>query len=120
MGSYKLIKPIKFGGETVTDLTYREDMEVDDLVAMEDAKSEMGKFRGLIASLCGVSPQLIGRMSLPDFAAMTGTVAPFLAGGPPTGKSPATTSSPPITGAPTKSAGSRRRSSVSGPPARRR
>lgn len=118
MGEYTLQRPVEYGGQTVTKLVYREELEVDDLIALEEAKGEMAKARALIASLCGLSVQLVGRMGLADFGAMTQRLAPFLAAGPLTGKSPATTSLSPTTGGPTKSGASRRRSSASGPHAR--
>lgn len=120
MGKYLLKRPIKYGGETTSELVYREEMEVDDLIAAEEPKGEVAKMKGLIASMCGVSPLVIGRMSLEDFYEMSERLTPFLESGPQTGSEPASTSSTPSDGGPIRSAGSRRRSSGSGSPARRR
>jgi hypothetical protein len=120
VGEYVLTRPVKFGGDVVTKLVYREETEVDDLIAVDEAKGDLAKMKALIASLCGISPQVVGRMSPADFTAMTERVAPFLGDGLPTGEAPSTTSSPPSTGGLPKSGGSRRLSSASGSHAPRR
>lgn len=71
-----LKKPIEWGDETITELTFR-DLSVADLKKTDRAKGDVEKTVILIAASTGVAPPAIERMGSKDFQACSEMVGRF-------------------------------------------
>ena len=73
----QLSRPIEWGGETITELSFREPT-VADLKKTDRAKGEVEKTAILIAALGGIAPPAVDRLSAKDMQACGEVIARFL------------------------------------------
>lgn len=79
-----LVKPVKFGEETITELRIREPVGRD--FRTLDPRQPMGMVLDLAAILAGVSPKVIDQLGAADTMAVFEMVSGFLPASPKTGE----------------------------------
>lgn len=88
----RLVKPIEFAGETITELRLREPLVEEYDKATTKAGSQVQVTTHLLFLITGVSLAAIGKMGMRDFTRAADFLAGFLGGGPADGAAESPTS----------------------------